>query len=61
MMHSRAVVATEPIESPLKSPFPVQYTKLFINNDFVDSASGNFRNGNLIAHLDLLPVQRILG
>lgn len=39
-MHCRAVLTTEPVEAPLKSPFPVQHTQLFINNDFVDSASG---------------------
>nr|XP_024376888.1 aldehyde dehydrogenase family 2 member B7, mitochondrial-like isoform X2 [Physcomitrium patens] len=39
-MHCRAVLATEQVEAPIKSPFPVQYTKLFINNSFVDSVSG---------------------
>ncbi|KAG0597465.1 hypothetical protein M758_UG341200 [Ceratodon purpureus] len=39
-MYCWAVLTSEPAESPLKSPFPVQCTKLFINNDFVDSVSG---------------------
>lgn len=31
------------IEDPIKPSVSVEYTKLFINGQFVDSASGNFR------------------
>lgn len=46
VLNCRAVLATEPIESPVEPPFVIQHTKLFINSDFVDAASGRVRPSN---------------
>lgn len=52
-----AAAAEEDLETPAKAPFPVQYTKLLIDGDFVDAASGKTfatvdpRTDEVIAHV----------
>lgn len=49
--------AEEDLETPMKAPFPVEYTKLLINGEFVDAASGKTfetldpRTEEVIAHV----------
>ncbi|CAM6086078.1 unnamed protein product [Calypogeia fissa] len=52
-----AAAAEEDLETPMKAPFPVQYTKLLIDGEFVDAASGKTfatvdpRTEEVIAHV----------